>query len=162
MPFDYGDLETPEVALLALEYLRNTATTMQEAAAGGGTIDGETARALSEVASSIARLHGDLEARMHAHYGDAVPEDARLSARLHRQGILVAYDEPGPEVGSLDVLEVACAEQEEIYQFFLEEAQVVDDPWLRQLFLDIGEHAHGIVQYLEAERESLADAEGAQ
>lgn len=161
MTFDTDDLDPPEAALLALEYLQYTATWMEESA-DADVVGDETARVLTDAATSIRTLHGDLDVRLREHYGDALPQDAARPVRLRRKPSLVPYEEAEvePEENSADLIEVACAEQEETYHFFVEEAERVQDAWLQELLRDVARHARGLLLYLEGERESVADRDG--
>ena len=72
MVFDYSDLNPPEVAMLALEYLRERIrwlehTASQELGAG------EVSRVMSEAANSLSWFTTELEERIVAHYGDSLP-----------------------------------------------------------------------------------------
>lgn len=159
MVFEYADLETVEVALLALEHLRDTARWLEESS-DAATVGEEPARMMTEAAGSILDLHDRVEVRLAERFGDEIPEGAGLAARLRRRPTIVSLRGLGAEVEPRDVLEVASAEQEETYRFFLQEATEVEDPWLRELFEELADHAHSVVLLLEGEREALLDAEG--
>lgn len=159
MVFEYAGLDAVEVALVALEHLRDSARWLEESS-DAATVGDEAARMMTEAAASILDLHDRVEARLAERFGDEIPEGAGLAARLRRKPSLVSVRGPGPDVEPRDVLEVATAEQEETYQFFLEEAEAIDDPWLRDLFEEIAAHSHSVVLFLEGERQLLVDAEG--
>jgi len=159
MVFEYGDLDAVEVALLALEHLRDSARWLEESS-DAATLGEEPARVMKEAAGSILDLHDRVELRLAERFGDEIPEGAGLEARLRRKPSFVSIRGPGPEVEPRDVLEIASTEQEETYQFFLEEAQEIEDPWLRDLFEEVAVHAHSVVLFLEGEREAIVDAEG--
>lgn len=160
MGFQYEDLEPPEVAALALEYLRSAAQWLEEAEAGA--IPDEVQRVLSSAGRSTRDFHDAIRARVLDRYGDEVPEARRLSHRLRRRPDLVSYDDLAlePASGALGLLEVASAEEESAYQFFVESQADTEDPWLRDLFAELARHTRSVVLYLEAERETLAEAEG--
>lgn len=158
MGFEYEELEPPEVASLALEYLRDTTRWLEEAADEKGVAD-ETRRVLAEAGRATREFHDSLEARVRDRYGEALPEPRRLSHRLRRRRDLVSWDELEPDSATA-LLQVASEEEETAYQYFLDAADAAEDPWLRDLFAEMAEHTRTVVQYLEAERESLAETEG--
>lgn len=158
MGFEYEELEPPEVASLALEYLRNAAGWLEEAAATESLAE-EVRRVLDAAGRSTREFHDVLESRIRDRYGDELPPVGRLAHRLRRRPDLVSWEDLESD-SAVGLLEVASAEEESAYQYFLDAAEDSDDPWLRDLFGEIARHTRGVVQYLEAERESLADAEG--
>lgn len=157
MPFDTSDLDTRETALLALEYVRNGARWFEEAAQEQRYGD-EVLRVLSEVAAANREFAGDLEIRIEEHFGTAGEFEVKRVRGLKRPDWLV--EATSPVTTRRDVLEVATAEQEEHYQFFLQEESEVDDPWLQRLFGDLGRHARRVLVFLEEEREGILDQEG--
>lgn len=159
MGFEYQELEPSEIAFLALEYLRNAASWMEEAAQDDA-LAGEVARVLTSAARSTREFHDALQARVYDRYSDSVPRRSKLARRVRRRSDLVSYDDLERHDGAIAVLEIACAEEEEAYQSFVNEAAEIDDPWLRDLFEELARHTRSVILYLEAERESLVDTEG--
>lgn len=159
MGFEYEELDPREVATLALEYLRSAAGWL-EAAAEQDDIPDEVRRVLAATGRSTLDFHDTLQARILDRYGEELPLARSLSDRLRRRPDLVSVDEVEPDSGAVGLLEVASAEEEAAYQYFLDAADSVEDPWLQELFAEMARHTRGVVQYLEAEREILADAEG--
>lgn len=158
MGFEYEELEPPEVASLALEYVRNAAGWLEEAAANEDLAD-EVRRVLAAAGRSTRQFHEVLESRVRDRYGDELPAAGRLSHRLRRRPDLVSWEELESD-SAVGLLEVASAEEEAAYQYFLDAVEEVDDTWLQELFREMAHHTRGVVQYLEAEREVLADSEG--
>lgn len=155
MPFDYSDLDAPEIALLALEHLR----------AHGQWLDGlseaeemdQVARTLSAAAAQVREIADDVEMRIQDHFED-LPDVSEQQERLRRPPEL---REPNLEdISTMDLVEAATSEQEETYQFFMSEAEEVDDEWLADLFREIADTVRRVVIYLEEEREQLLDDYG--
>lgn len=160
MGFQYEDLESSEVAALAVEYLRSAAEWLEEAEAG--VVPDEVRRVLAAAGRSTREFHEAVRARVRDRYGDEIPTTRRLSHRLRRRQDLVSYDDLAlePASGALALLEVASSEEESAYQFFIESEADTEDPWLRDLFAELARHTRSVVLYLEAERETLAEDEG--
>lgn len=161
MPFDTSDLDGFEVAQLAVEYLRDAARWLEDASqeVGGESLaSAEASRVLSACSESTRGFLGRLEGRVGSRFGDVLPTDRSLRSRLRQRPELVSHN--GSERSLLEVLEVAASEEEDTYQFFLEEAELVEDPWLRATLVEIADHTRGVLVYLEEELETLREAQG--
>lgn len=158
--FEYGDLDPEEAALLALEHVRATARWLAQAA-HDDVVDDETARVFGTAAEATHDFARELELVLEERVDATVPQPTDLITRLHRRPDLLTFTDDGPEVSPQDLFEIACTEQEEAYEFFLGEADGLDDPWLKAVFEEITRHARGVLLYLEEQREALIDREGA-
>lgn len=156
MPFDYSELEPQEIALLALEYLKINAHWLEQAASEVG--EGEVSRVLAEVALETHGFADDLDASIAEQFGGRTRAAEVPSERLNRAPNLVEVD--AAELTVEDLLEAATAEQEESYQFFMQEANELEDPWVREMFERLSQHARKMVVLLEEERERIQDDEG--
>ena len=155
MAFDYSDLEPHEIALLALEYLKVNAHWLELAA--GECEEGEVARVLSEVAEESHAFADDLDAAIADHFDGRTRESEHASERLVRSADLVEADLA--ELTPNDMLMAATAEHEESYQFFMQEANEVDDAWVRGMFERLAQHVRKAIVLLEEERARVADDE---
>lgn len=153
MPFDYSELEPDEIALLALEYLKINAHWLEQVAAECG--EGEVSRVLAEVVSQTHSFADDLDASIAEHFDGRTRAAEVPSQRLNRSPDLVEVD--ASELTVEDLLETATAEQEESYQFFMQEASEVEDPWVREMFEKLSAHSRRMVVLLEEERERIQD-----
>jgi len=158
LPFDYSDLDAAETALLALEYLRASARWFEDAARSSAS-DGEAERMMSEVASSSRAFADDLERRITDQFGAVRSSERLLQARTKRPDWLVRVGET--DYSTEELLEVATSEQEEYYQFFVQQQDEVEDRWVEALFRELAEHARRLVVYLEGERQGVLDRDGA-
>lgn len=161
MPFDTSDLDAVEVAQLAVDYLREAARWLEDASreVGGETLaSAEASRVLGACSESTRGFLARLEARIVRRFGDVLPANRSLRHRLPRRPEMVSHN--GAERSLLEVLEVAASEEEDTYQFFLEEAEVVEDPWLRDTLVETADHTRRVLVYLEEELETLREAEG--
>lgn len=157
MPFDFSELDERETALLALEYLRANARWCEQAAEEtqyGAEITGT----LCEVGAANRGFARDLAVRIEEHFGSVEGLAEETVRGLKRPDWLV--DVTSEVTTGRDVLEVATAEQEEHYQFFLQQESEVEDPWLQQMFADLAGHARRAIVFLEEEREDVIELEG--
>ncbi len=114
----------------------------------------------AEAAASTRSFADDLEGRVAEQFGPAkAAEDTLLYHTKRPAWLVVAGRET--DYTAEELLEVATSEQEEHYQFFLQEQDEVDDPWVRRLFRELSGHARRLVLYLEGEREGVVDRDGA-
>lgn len=153
MAFDYSELEPHEIALLALEYLKSNAHWLEQAAAECG--EGEVSRVLVEVAIETHGFADDLDASIAEHFSGRTRQAEVPSRRINRPADLVGTD-PG-DLTPEDLLEAATAEHEESYQFFMQEANEVEDDWVREMFERLSEHSRSVVIVLEEERERIQE-----
>jgi len=157
MPFDFSDLSDQETALLALEYVRSNGRWFEQAAEETQYGD-EVIGILREVAAAYRTFGRDLETRIEEHFGELGTLAEGTIRGLKRPHWLVVAE--SPETTKRDALDVATAEQEEHYQFFMREAAELEDPWMRHLFQELARHARTVLVYLEEEREGVLDNEG--
>lgn len=157
MGFEHEELEPPEIAALSVEYLRTAARWLEDASRA--TTNEEVRRALASAGRSTRDFHDGIEARVRDRYGNELPETGGLSDRIRSRSDIVPFHDLEPDSPAA-LLEVASTEEEEAYQYFLGVGDEIDDSWLQALFAEIAEHTRSVVLYLEAERETLADAEG--
>ncbi len=157
MPFDYSDLEPREMARLALEYVRETASWFEQAP-GESVMGSEATHVLTAVAESSRTFSHDLASRFDDYIDTARLSRSELVNRLRQRSDLESYR--GADITAKDVLDAACAEQEESYHFFLGTAGELSDPRLSQMFNEIAEHTRTILIYLEEERQSFREREG--
>ena len=157
MPFDYSDLEPKELARLALEYVRETASWFEQAP-GESVMGSEATHILAAVAESSRTFSHDLAGRFDDCLDAARLSPSELAIRLRQRSGLESYR--GADITAKDVLDAACAEQEESYHFFLGKAGELSDPRLSQMFNEIAEHTRTILIYLEEERQSFREREG--
>jgi hypothetical protein len=155
MTFDYSDLEPHEIALLALEYLKVNAHWLEMAA--GECDEGEVSRVLAEVAEESHGFADDLDASIADHFGGRTRDAEHTTERLLRSADLVEADLA--ELTPDDMLVAATAEHEESYQFFMQEANEVEDSWVREVFEQLAQHARKVVVLLEEERERVQEDE---
>jgi len=157
LPFDYSDLEPRELARLALEYVRETASWFEQAP-GESLMGSEATHVLAAVAESTRVFSQDLAGRFGEYVDSATLSSRELANRLRPRTGLESYR--GADITARDVLDAACAEQQESYHFFLERAGELSDDRLSQMFTEIAEQTRAILIYLEEERKSFRDREG--
>lgn len=157
MDFEFRDLNAKQLARLALEYVRETASWL-EGAPGESVMGQEAAQVLSAAAESSRAFSRDLEIRIEERFKTTSMPDGGSQDRFRRRSELTSYR--GADITPKDVLEAAVAEQMESYQFFLDRAADARDPWVSRMFEDIAQHSRSILLYLESERQSFLDADG--
>jgi hypothetical protein len=153
MAFDYSDLDPHEIALLALEYLKANAHWLELAA--GECEEGEVSRVLVGVADQTHVIADDLDAAIAEHFDGRTRDAEHTSERLGRSADIVEAEVA--DLTTEDLLEAATSEHEESYQFFVQETEEVEDPWVRELFERLAKHARRMVVLLEEERERVLD-----
>lgn len=153
MAFDYAELEPHEIALLALEYLKSNAHWLEQAAAECG--EGEVSRVLTEVAAQTHDFANELDVSIAEHFSGRTRNAEAPSRRLNRPPDLLEAEQG--DLSAEELLEAATAEHEESYQFFLQEANEVEEDWVREMFERLSEHARRVVVVLEEERERILD-----
>jgi len=157
LSFDYSDLEPGEMARLALEYVRETASWFEQAP-GESVMGSEAAHVLGAVAESSRAFSHTLASRFDDCIDASKLSSDELVSRLRRRSGLESYR--GADITARDVLDAACAEQEESYHFFLDTAAELKDQRLSQMFSEIAEHTRTVLIYLAEERQSFRDREG--
>lgn len=155
MAFDYSDLEPHEIALLALEYLKTNAHWLELAASECS--EGEVSRVLEEVADETHAFADELDASIAEHFDGRTRDAEHGTERLIRSADLVEVDVS--DLTAEDMLLTATAEHEESYQFFMQEANEIEDVWVREMFEQLAKHARKVVVLLEEERERVEDDE---
>jgi hypothetical protein len=157
LPFDYSDLEPREMARLALEYVRETASWFEQAP-GEPLMGSEATHVLTAISESSRDFSRHLASRYDEFIDAANLSPGELANRLRQRSGLESYR--GADITARDVLDAACAEQQESYHFFLEKAGELQDQRLAEMFSEIAEHTRTILIYLEEERQSFRDREG--
>ena len=157
MPFDHSDLEPREMARLALEYVRETASWFEQAP-GEPVMGSEATHVLAAIAESSRTFSHELAGRFDDYIEGAALSPGDLASRLRQRSGLESYR--GADITARDVLDAACAEQQESYHFFFEKAGELEDERLSQMFSEIAEHTRATLIYLEEERQSFRDREG--
>lgn len=157
MLFDVTELEPQEATLLALEQVREDALWLDRVARDADRFP-ELARVLAEVAVSARNFARELEEEVAEQFGEELPEIRRRGRRARRRPELVAAEEA--EITDADLLEAVVTEEEETFQFFLDTADEVEDPWLAGLLEMIAMEIRSRLVFLEEEREALMESEG--
>jgi hypothetical protein len=157
VPFEYSDLEPQELARLALEYVRETASWFEQAP-GEPVMGSEATHILAEIADSSREFSHRLADRFGDYVDGSTLSGSEIALRLRQKPDLVSY--LGADITAKDVLDAACAEQQESYHFFLEKAGETGDPRLSQMFGEIAEHTRAVLIYLEEERQAFREREG--
>ncbi len=158
MGFDLDELEPHDTALLALEELRASARWFEQAA-DSERIGAEVALLLRDAAAAVRDEHERLIERVRERFGDLMPAERVRRDAAKRPAWLVQL--PGSDITAEELLEVAISEQEEQYQFFLQQEAEASDPWLRSVLADLATQAKHRVILLEEEREGIVDRDGA-
>ena len=157
MPFDYSDLEPQEMARLALEYVRETASWF-EGAPDESVMGSEATHVLAAVSESSRVFSLTLASRFDDYIDAGALSADEIANRLRQRSGLESYR--GADITARDVLDAACAEQQESYHFFLDTAAELKDQRLSEMFNEIAEHTRTVLIYLEEERQSFREREG--
>ncbi len=157
MPFDYSDLDPREMARLALEYVRETASWFEQAP-GEPVMGSEATHVLAAISESSRNFSHHLASRYDDYVDASTLSPSELATRLRQRSGLESYR--GADITARDVLDAACAEQQESYHFFLEKAGELKEQRLAEMFGEIAEHTRTVLIYLEEERQSFRDREG--